>query len=104
MGRCQASGSQQIQLEPTCWTTLIRLRIWRFGSLNPSQHATEPKDSSIQAGDIPLVTAAEEGAPGEDSSPGLRAIWIARAIVVQVGHHCPAVKVERPQRSEDERP
>jgi hypothetical protein len=43
--------------------------------------------------------------PGEeDSSPGLLANRIAPGIVVQVGHRCPAVKVERPQRSEDERP
>jgi hypothetical protein len=33
--------------------------------------------------------------------PGLLAIWIAPGIVVQVGHGCPAVKVERPM---DERP
>jgi hypothetical protein len=44
----------------------------------------------------------EEGAPGEDtSSPGIPARMIARGIVVQVGHRCPAVKVERPT---DERP
>jgi len=40
--------------------------------------------------------------PGEDpSSPGVLANLIARGIVVQVGHRCPAVKVERPT---DERP
>jgi hypothetical protein len=45
------------------------------------------------------------GGPGEDpSSPGIPAAWIAPRAVVQVGHRCPAVKVERPQRSEDERP
>jgi hypothetical protein len=32
------------------------------------------------------------------------ATMLARGIVVRVGHRCPAVKVERPQRSEDERP
>jgi hypothetical protein len=45
------------------------------------------------------------GGPGEDtSSPSMLANGMALGIVVQVGHRCPAVKVERPQRSEDGRP
>ncbi len=47
----------------------------------------------------------EEGDRGRRPSfPGLLAYWLARGIVVQVEHRCPAVKMERPQRSEDERP
>ncbi len=42
------------------------------------------------------------GRLGEDSSsPSILADTIAQVIMVQVGHRCPAVKVERPT---DERP
>jgi len=43
------------------------------------------------------------GGDGEESSPGILATWIASGIVVQVGTNARLVKVERPQRSEDER-
>jgi hypothetical protein len=50
---------------------------------------------------LALPSRPAEGVPGGGPSPGVLATWIARALVVQTGQRCPAVKREclAPRRS-----